>query len=905
MGLLSNLPVIGAVAEIQNLPAFKAAVKDVKSSLQDVGGAASDMGGSVASGSEVASTALSALGTVAFAVVTVAAAAATAAIAAFVTATVAIVAHGVEVNATLEQTGIQLQALTGLGQENLNWAKQMSVTTPFTPQSVTNALQMAYAYGFTGAQAKDLVTAAGNVSAAFGDQGDRMHRIIIALGQMQGAAKVNAQDMKQLTEAGVNAWQLLADHVGVSVGEIRQLVTDGMISTGEAVQVITKGIQDKFQGSMERASNSVIGAMGNIQNLLDIASADIATPVFDAIEEVLKGVRDEMKSSDFQDLVADIKELVVALSENIDASQIIGFFKGLIGGAKEALDFIKQLRAELSGMSAEDILAQGQAAVAKNEAAYEDSLNRLATAHDSVIAGINSDMTDASAKLARGLADVDDKYADKEQSITDRMQQAASDFNDSMAKTARDLARRLEDNQYQLNERLESLAQSHADRIKSINQSVANENINYDQRNSDIHQNLQDDLQSSDEKFEKDREALQEKLNAATTDAEREAITQQIAALEEQHAEEDQKIKDKAARDQARLDEDHKRALDALAQKKADEDAAYAEDVKQAEEKSARDRARIQEDNAYAVQELKDRLAKENADLDAQMAKVEADKAKEKQQLQTNYDGDVKLLQDRIAQENAAYDQQRADTLAKRDADDKKALDDAQELADKLGTGPAHQIATIIGTIRDAAIKIVPTVVDAVSHYDWNNVGHDIGYAIGYGLTTAVQWVYQKAVDVLEWIANAVKDKDWLQIGGDIIRGLAQGIWDLSGWLYDQIVQLIQGLLQGARDAAASHSPSEKAALIGETFPEGMGLGILRKADFVYDAMNKVLQNSFNLVPAYANALAASQAMPNVVVQAGQTVYDQSVSVNANYQKTQDPSTIRHDLQLASMLRRS
>lgn len=900
MGLTGNLPIVGAVAQIQNMPGFRAAVKEVNSSLKSVGSGAQQIASGAVSGGE----ALSVLASVGFAAVAATAAVATAAVIAFGAASAAIVVHGVGVNATLEQTGIQLEALTGLGEENLQWAKELSTTTPFTPQSVTQALQMATAYGFTGEEAKRIVDITSDVSAAFGDQGDRMHRIIIALGQMRGAAKVNAQDMKQLTEAGINAWQILADSVGVSIAEVREQVTDGTISTDQAITALTDAIEKKFGGAAERASDSLLGVIGNIHNLLDLASAEVAFPIFSVIEEVLKGIRTELSGIEFQGLISDVRELMELLASGIDPTAIIGFFRDLVQGAQEAVNFVRQLRNELMGLSGADIMADAQDRVAASNARYEQSLGRLAAAHDNVIAGLNDQIAEAGSTLARNLADIESRYAERASDIAERGAKQAQDFADQMLKLDRNLSRSLEDNASSLNDRLESLADDHADKMSSINRKITDENESYSKDTEDVQEGLQEDLTGVQEKYGKKRADLEKRLAAAKTEATKAALRTQIADLDAQQAQEEQKLRDAATKKQADLDEEHQKALDDLNRQAAEEQAEYDKQVAKEKQRSEERAERIREDNAYEVEELKKKNAEQEAENGKQMAKLEADKQREISAAQNSNASQVQSLKDRIQQENDAYDAQRAELNDKRDQDNANILADAQEQADALGSGPAHEVANILQGIQDAAYKIVPTVVDTISNYDWSNLGHDIMYGIGYGMTSLFVWLGTQMVGLYNSIANWVRTTDWNQLGVDILVGIGQGILDTRSWLQSLFNDMINGLLEGTRDALESHSPSQKFRRIAHSIPEGIIQALNDKMADVTGAMNVMLGGMQSAVPAYAGGIGAQAAAPMVNVHGGSTTYDQSIEVNANYQKTQDPSTIRHDLQLSQMLRR-
>ena len=54
---------------------------------------------------------------------------------------------------------------------------------------------------------------------------------------MQAKGKAASQEMMQLTEAGIPAWQMLADKIGVSVPEAMKMVEKGAVSADTALRL--------------------------------------------------------------------------------------------------------------------------------------------------------------------------------------------------------------------------------------------------------------------------------------------------------------------------------------------------------------------------------------------------------------------------------------------------------------------------------------------------------------------------------------------------------------------------------------------------------------------------------------------------------------------------------------------
>lgn len=149
-------------------------------------------------------------------------------------------------------------------------AKKFASVTPFDTSAVVSNAQRMLAYGFSDKDIIPDLTKIGNASAALGAGEEGISRVSRALGQMKTNGRLNAEDMNQLTDVGINAWKYLADAEGKSIAQIREMSQKGEISGDKAVKTILNGLK-KFDGMMDKTSNSTVsGLMSNIKDTFDI-----------------------------------------------------------------------------------------------------------------------------------------------------------------------------------------------------------------------------------------------------------------------------------------------------------------------------------------------------------------------------------------------------------------------------------------------------------------------------------------------------------------------------------------------------------------------------------------------------------------------------------------------------------
>lgn len=129
-----------------------------------------------------------------------------------------------------------------------------------------------------------------DLGSAFGMQTDQVQAANLALTQMSMAGKIGAQDMMQLINAGIPAWKLLADSMGLSVAQVRDLSTKGALGQ-EAIDSLWNAITQKTQGAAATMGDTLMARFSNMQETVSNSMAvigDLLTQGFD-----LKGVLGE------------------------------------------------------------------------------------------------------------------------------------------------------------------------------------------------------------------------------------------------------------------------------------------------------------------------------------------------------------------------------------------------------------------------------------------------------------------------------------------------------------------------------------------------------------------------------------------------------------------------------------
>lgn len=182
------------------------------------------------------------------------------------------------------------------GTQMLRDLQQFAAETPFDVPGVVSAGQQLMAFGFKAEEIIPMLTNLGDAASGLGLGTEGVSRLAYALGQMQTSGKLNAQDMMQLTSAGISAWDMLAQAAGKTVAEMKNLCSKGAIDSKAAVQTIVAGMNEQFGGMMAKTSDEVAGLLANIEETAGNTSAAVGKYLTEAfnIKGILKDVSDRL-----------------------------------------------------------------------------------------------------------------------------------------------------------------------------------------------------------------------------------------------------------------------------------------------------------------------------------------------------------------------------------------------------------------------------------------------------------------------------------------------------------------------------------------------------------------------------------------------------------------------------------
>ncbi|MGC9338755.1 tape measure protein [Listeria ivanovii] len=208
--------------------------------------------------------------------------------------------------------------------------------TPIALDSVALGAKKMVAAGMEAKNVKPVFTAIADAAYGVGNGSESIDQMTDAISALQASGVAYSDDINRLVDAGVPAWQILANATGKSVGDMKKYVSEGSLQSTKAIAMLTKGIEEgtngvagntaKMAGLAKTAGNTISGSFANMKTAAVKSLANIAENLKGPIISALDVAKNAFKqfaavtaSPEFKkklsDMIQKIKELIPVLIE--------------------------------------------------------------------------------------------------------------------------------------------------------------------------------------------------------------------------------------------------------------------------------------------------------------------------------------------------------------------------------------------------------------------------------------------------------------------------------------------------------------------------------------------------------------------------------------------------------------
>ena len=248
----------------------------------------------------------------------------------------------------LDQARINWEVLMGSaekGQEMLSRIQKFAKDTPFDFDSTQKFAQQLKIAGLNGDQLFKTMQVIGD--AAQGNV-EKAEGIAIAYQQMSAKGKIQTEEMNQLLERGIPAWDMLAKATGKTKAELMDMASKGKLLSDEYLPKLVEQMDATFGGGMQKQAQTFNGQLDQLEdNLLMLGSRGVA-PLRQALTGLMKDINDvfDGKMSVTEMLGKwgkQFKEGLTKLGEMIANFDLASFVKKLLKGFEVGGGFLSDV----------------------------------------------------------------------------------------------------------------------------------------------------------------------------------------------------------------------------------------------------------------------------------------------------------------------------------------------------------------------------------------------------------------------------------------------------------------------------------------------------------------------------------------------------------------------------------
>ncbi len=198
---------------------------------------------------------------------------------------------------------------SGKAKELVDWIEKLAIQSPFGESDVASTFRLSMAMGFTTKEAQRTTQALLDFAAATGSDSDKMVQLAGALGKIKTTGKISGEEIRQLSEAGLNATQVLADTLGKTPAEIGKMVSAGQVDAEKAIDAITASLEKFYGGAGARQAGSFSGILESLQQIQEMTGRNFFAPMFQGAQPYVAEFTNQLSSPEFTALVTKLGEM--------------------------------------------------------------------------------------------------------------------------------------------------------------------------------------------------------------------------------------------------------------------------------------------------------------------------------------------------------------------------------------------------------------------------------------------------------------------------------------------------------------------------------------------------------------------------------------------------------------------
>jgi tape measure domain-containing protein len=292
---------------------------------------------------------------------------------------------GLKTAANLETAEVAFTRLLGSGKRARSFLGDLKSFAAKTPFELPGLVDASRALIGAGTAAKDVIpvlTSLGDASGALGLDQERFGRVMLAVTQIMNRGKIQAEELNQITEAGIPVWQLLAKATGKPVPELQKLMQSGDLLAKNTLPLLFEQMRKDYGGGMIAQSKTLAGVWSTVKDTIALTLSEALQPLLPFLKDALPQAADAFRGSVQKivsffrdDLAPELGRVKKAWDDNKASFEALALS---LGGGSEKMKTSKERAQDLAGTLEQ--LIQFAGSLARGLKQVEGQLNALARA---------------------------------------------------------------------------------------------------------------------------------------------------------------------------------------------------------------------------------------------------------------------------------------------------------------------------------------------------------------------------------------------------------------------------------------------------------------------------------------------------------------------------------------------
>ena len=200
---------------------------------------------------------------------------------------------GIKYNIEMEKNLSNITTLLGgnadAAKEMLDYLTQMGKTTPYQTNNLLDATKTMLGFGISAEDTQKNIQILGDI--AMGDA-NKLNSLTLAFSQMSSTGKLTGQDLLQMINAGFNPLQQISKETGKSIGELKEEMADGAITSDMVAEAFQHATQEGglFYKGAEKGGQTLEGKLSTAIEGIQIALGKLTETFLPVITKIINKI---------------------------------------------------------------------------------------------------------------------------------------------------------------------------------------------------------------------------------------------------------------------------------------------------------------------------------------------------------------------------------------------------------------------------------------------------------------------------------------------------------------------------------------------------------------------------------------------------------------------------------------